>query len=221
MPSESHSKLDLKKNRIRAFFNSLKPGGEGKAELPEDLQKIEREGMPYIQLRLPVSTITEEFETKVKEKVENNVIRAEIREATPQDLDIIKDIYNKAWLTSSTPFRAIDTTTLNTIFEDGDTVFLIAKVYGKDAGFIILDVEEEGKIATIAALGVLPRFQRRGLGTMMGIAAWNYFKKKVPNIQELRAEVYKENQVSYNFIKALGFEEFGIKRYKKEDFEID
>ncbi len=216
MPSKP--KLDLKKNRIRAFFHSL--GTHEKGELTEEIQKIEKEGMAYIQLRLPVKRITEEFENKVKEKVEHNVIKAEIREASYHDLPSIKDIYNKAWLTSSTPFRAIDIDTLGIILEDEDTVFLIAKVYGRDAGFIILDFEEGGKIGTIAGLGVLPRFQRKGLGTMMGIAAWNYFKEHYPKIEELRAEVYQKNEVSYNFIKGLGFEEFDIKYYRKEDFEV-
>jgi len=217
MPTKS--KIDLKKNRIRAFFHSLGADKET-GELTEEIQKIEKEGMAYIQLRLPVKVITEEFENKVKEKVEHNVIKAEVREASYQDLRSIKDIYNKAWLTSSTPFRAIDIDTLETIFEDKETVFLIAKVYGRDAGFIILDLEEGGKIGTIAGLGVLPRYQRKGLGTMMGIAAWNYFKEHYPNIEELRAEVYQKNEVSYNFIKGLGFEEFDLKHYKKEDFEV-
>ena len=71
----------------------------------------------------------------------------------------------------------------------------------------------------IAGLGVLPRFQRKGLGTVIGMAAWNYFKKK--GVKELRCEVYKSNTVSYNFIASLGFEEFGVKTYRREDFRID
>jgi len=214
------SKIELKKNRIRAFFHTLEIERKEKGEISEELQKVEKEGMEYIQLRLPVERITDTFETDLKQKIENKVIRANIREAKEEDLDIIKEIYNKAWLTSNTPFRQIDVDTLDKIFKDPDTIFLIGRLYGKDAAFAILDFEGDNKeYAQIAGLGVIPRYQRKGLGTIIGMACWNFIKKNHPNVKELRAEVYKSNKVSYGFITGLGFEEFGTKRYKKEDFE--
>jgi ribosomal protein S18 acetylase RimI-like enzyme len=57
------------------------------------------------------------------------------------------------------------------------------------------------------------------LGTILGLAAWNYFKEK--GLKELRCEVYKENLRSYNFIKSLNFEEFGEEVYRKEDFDLN
>ena len=84
----------------------------------------------------------------------------------------------------------------------------------------ILDLEgKDHEFGVIAGLGVLPRFQRKGLGTVIGMAAWNYFKKI--GVKELRCEVYKFNTVSYTFITSLGFEEFGVKTYRREDFRID
>jgi hypothetical protein len=38
------------------------------------------------------------------------------------------------------------------------------------------------------------------------MAVWGYFKKN--SIAELRCKVYKENKISFNFIKGLGFEEY-------------
>jgi len=52
------------------------------------------------------------------------------------------------------------------------------------------------------------------------MASWQYLKKEFPNVKEIRCEVYKDNKVSYAFIKGIGFEEYGKKVYKKEDFEI-
>ena len=95
-------------------------------------------------------------------------------------------------------------------------------LYGRDSGFVILDFEGDNKeFAIIAALGVLTRFQRKGLGTVLGMAAWNHIKENHPNVKELRCEVYKDNHISYNFIKWIGFEEFGKKLYRKEDFLIE
>ena len=176
--------------------------------------------MVYIQMKLPVEKITPEFEAELIETIEKNFIHANIREATRKDLKIIMDLYNKAWLTSNTPFRPITVDSLRQIIEDPDTVFLISKVYGIDAGFVILDFEGKNKeYGIIAGLGVLPRFQRKGLGTILGMAAWNYFKNK--GVIELRCEVYKDNLGSHSFIKWIGFEEYKKMLYRKEDFLIE
>ena len=172
-------------------------------------------------MRLPVEKITKAFETDLKEKIEHNIVKANIREATKEDLDSLKNIYNRAWLTSNTPFRPITKTDLKKILDYPETVFLIGKVYGAEASFLLLDFEGENKeFAIIAALAVIPRFQRRGVGTILGMASWQYLKEHFPHVKEVRCEVYRDNKVSYSFIKGLGFEEYDTKIYKKEDFEI-
>ncbi|MFX0058790.1 MAG: GNAT family N-acetyltransferase [Candidatus Hodarchaeota archaeon] len=220
----SGKKLDLKKplkfkkRILRTLFLNIEKDKE-RGDI-SDLQKKALNGMAYIQMKLPVQKITKDFENTLKSKIEENIFRARIREATESDIQAIVDIYNKSWLTSNTPFRPLDKSTIKKIFNDPNTKFLIAKVYGIDAAFVILDFEGENKeYGVIAGLGVLPRFQRRGLGTVIGLAAWNYFKEK--GVKELRCEVYKSNQTSYGFIKGLQFEEFGVKVYRKEDFELE
>jgi len=217
----SKSKLDLKKRKIRAFFLSIETKRKQKLEVDKATEELYQDGMVYIQMKLPVEKISDEFENKLKEKIEHNIIQAKIREATKSDLDSLKYIYNRAWLTSNTPFRPITKTDLQKILEYPETVFLIAKVYGTDAAFLLLDFEGENKeFAIIAALAVIPRFQRKGLGSVLGMAGWQYLKEKYPNVKEIRCEVYKDNNVSYSFIKGIGFEEYDKKVYKKEDFEI-
>ncbi len=219
----SRSKRDLKKNRIRAFFASLELKAKKKSEFATIEEEILQNGMVYKQMRLPVSNITPKFETLIEEKIKQNFLRAKIRtlnEGKKEDLKSIINIYNRAWLTSSVPFRPLDLTSLKKIFNDPDTVVLIASVYGIDGAFAILDFEGKAKdIGVIAALGVLPKFQRKKLGLCVGLEAWKYLKKH--GVKELRCEVYKDNVVSYSFIMALGFEEFDVKAYKKEDFEIE
>ncbi|MHA2392374.1 MAG: GNAT family N-acetyltransferase [Promethearchaeota archaeon] len=219
---ERRKKLDLKKRRIRAFFLSIETKKRRKEVVNNITEELYQDGMVYIQMKLPVEKITNEFEGKLKDKIEHSIIQAKIREATEEDLDILKTIYNRSWLTSNTPFRPITKTDLLTILSHPDTLFLIGKIYGIDAAFVLLDFEGEDKeYAVIAALAVIPRFQRRGVGTILGMAAWNYLKKNFNNVKELRCEVYKDNITSYAFIKGIGFEEYGQKIYKKEDFEIE
>ncbi|TFF90824.1 MAG: GNAT family N-acetyltransferase [Promethearchaeota archaeon] len=122
-------------------------------------------------------------------------------------------------MTSSTPFSPIDLDSLKQIYSYPETEILIAKVYGNDAGFVILDYEgPNNEIGVIAGLGVIPRFQRKGLGTVLGVAAWNHFKSH--GVEELRCEVYVDNRVSYDFIYSLGFEPYEEKTYKPNDFHI-
>ncbi|NVM16293.1 MAG: GNAT family N-acetyltransferase [Candidatus Lokiarchaeota archaeon] len=211
-------KIHLKRKTLRTYFLHIEKDAQ-KGEVSELQKEILEQGMVYLQMRLPINKITKDFENSLKEKIEHKIFHASIREATKEDLTSVQNIYNRAWLTSNTPFRPIEKDTLKKIFSDPDTVFLVAKVYGIDGGFVILDFEgENNEYGVIAGLGVLPRFQGKGLGTILGLAAWNYFKKK--GLEELRCEVYKDNQKSHNFIKGLNFEEFGKKIYRKEDFEF-
>lgn len=211
------SRLNLKKSQIRSFFLAFEKKGVTKKDIEQDLITT---GLEYIQMKLPVSKITPEVEEKLKKKVEHNILQAKIREAKSEDLESIMYLYNRSWLVSSTPFRAITEETLRIIFEYKDTIFLIAKAYGTDAAFVILDFEGPNKeYGIIAGLGVLPRFQRKGLGTVIGLAAWNYFKEK--GVKELRCEVFKDNKVSYEFIQSIGFVEYDRKTYKSEDFYTD
>lgn len=215
-------KLDLKKKRIRSFFLSIETKKKRKEVVDTTSEDLYHDGMVYIQMRLPVEKITDDFEEKLRKRIGHNIIQAKIREASIEDLNILKDIYNRAWLTSSTPFRPITKTDLKKIIEYPDTIFLIARVYGIDGAFVFLDFEgENNEYAVIAALAVIPRFQRKGVGTALGIAGWKYIKEKFPNIKEIRCEVYKDNEVSYSFIEGIGFKEYDKKVYKIEDFELE
>jgi ribosomal protein S18 acetylase RimI-like enzyme len=212
-------KIQLKRKLLQNVFLQIQKDKE-QGTISESEEKLLQEGMVYKQMRLPVEKITPEFEAKMKEKIEHNIYQASIREASDKDLNIVVDIYNKSWLTSNTPFRPMEKETLKKIFMDPDTVFLIARVFGIDSAFVILDFEGKDKeYGVIAGLGVIPKFQRKGLGSVLGLATWDYFKKK--GVKELRCEVYKNNEISTSFIKALNFEEFGQKVYRKEDFELE
>ena len=212
-------KLSLKKRALRSYFLHIEKDS-GKVRIPELQKQILNNGMVYLQMRLPIDKITKEFENALRDKIEKSIYQANIREAELKDLSIITDIYNKSWLLSSTPFRPIQKETLKSIFNDQNTVFLITNVYGNDGGFIILDFEGlNNEFGVIAGLGALPRFQGKGLGTTLGMAAWNFFKEK--GLKELRCEVFKDNKNSFNFIKGLNFEVFGHIIYRKEDFELD
>ena len=204
----SSSRLNLKKKKIRSYFLSVDK---------KDKKEEEVESLEYIQMKLLVSNITPEFEESLTKKVKDNILRAKIREANEEDLLSVKYLYDRSWLTSQTPFSAISVSSLKTIWEYPETIIIIAKVYGSDAGFAILDCEGENQeIGVIAGMGIIPRFQRKGLGTVIGMAAWTYFKTK--GVKELRCEVFTGNTVSYQFIKSIGFKEFDKKTYKREDF---
>ena len=148
-------KIQLKRKLLQNVFLQIQKDKE-QGTISESEEKLLQEGMVYKQMRLPVEKITPEFEAKMKEKIEHNIYQASIREASDKDLNIVVDIYNKSWLTSNTPFRPMEKETLKKIFMDPDTVFLIARVFGIDSAFVILDFEGKDKeYGVIAGLGAL------------------------------------------------------------------
>jgi len=214
MPNLNNS---FKKKAVRSLFLSFNKEEKTKDDIDNELLTS---GMKYIQMKLPVEKITREFEAEISSKIEHGVIKANIREASLKDLETVVYLYNRSWMTSCTPYNPITIETLKKIANYQETVILIARVYGTDGGFVILDLEGPNKeYGIIAGLGVIPRFQRKGLGKILGMAAWNHFK--TIGVKELRCEVYHENKASYNFIASLGFEEFGEKVYRSEDFNVE
>ncbi|MFX0072939.1 MAG: GNAT family N-acetyltransferase [Candidatus Hermodarchaeota archaeon] len=210
----SESRTSFKQKTIRAFFLAFDKRQKKEETIESELSTT---GLTYFQMKLPVEKITPEFEEKLRKDVEKNILKAKIREATIEDLPSVCQVYNRSWMTSCTPYRPLAVDTLRQIYDYPETTVLVARVYGADAGFAILDFEGlNQEYGIIAGLGVIPRFQRKGLGTVIGMASWEYFKKK--GVKELRCEVYKDNIVSYNFISSLGFEKYDVKTYKSDDF---
>jgi ribosomal protein S18 acetylase RimI-like enzyme len=208
----------IESGKLRKYFGTLEKNDLNLKKL-ENVEKSLDNGMEYIQMVLPIDKITKETERKLRENVEHNILRAKIRKAREFDLEALMNLYNKAWLTSHEPFRALNLNNMKSLYNDPRLSIFIANVYGLDVGFLILEFEGKNKqYGIIVAMGVNPRFQRKGLGKIMALFAWDLFKKN--KISELRSEVYKNNKVSINFLRSMGFEERGIKVYKSEDYEL-
>ncbi len=205
--SKDSEKME-KRRRLRTFFLNL-------GNRIEDFLKA---GMRYIEMWLPMENITEEFIYTIERKSKKISEKLEIRTATEKDISSIKEIYNAAWEHSPMPFRPITEEKLLTIYNDKSSVFFIGRMDGTDVGFMLIDFEEENekKLGIIAGLGILPEFQKLGIGTALGLHSYYYFKEK--GVEELRCEVHVDNEISYRFIKNLGFEEFNEKFYRQSDF---
>ena len=74
------SRNSMKKQRIRRFFLNFETSKKKKKHVEEIHEDIAEEGLCYIQMKLPLSKITEEFESKIKDKVEHNFLKAKIRD---------------------------------------------------------------------------------------------------------------------------------------------
>jgi ribosomal protein S18 acetylase RimI-like enzyme len=162
----------------------------------------------YIQLRLPVDKITGDFESKLRAKVANNVLGVEIREATKDDIESILDIYDRSWHSTTMPFVEITKRKIISLLKNSNYSILIGQVNKKDCAFAINYVAGENQeIGVIGILAVVPELQHKGLGTIIGVSCWDYFKD-IKSVSELRCRVYFDNKASYIFLRRLGFEEF-------------
>ena len=163
----------------------------------------------YIKFRLPISKISEGLLTNLKEKVRNTYIRPRITVAKEEDLPRITRIYNRAWLTSNTPFRQMNTEQFNLLFHHPNYTFLIAQVYGIDAGFLIICYEGiNNELGVLVGLGINPQFQRKGVGTALALRAWQMFSMR--NLKEIQCEIFHENYKSLSFARSVGFEDYAL-----------
>ncbi|MFX1276428.1 MAG: GNAT family N-acetyltransferase [Promethearchaeota archaeon] len=164
----------------------------------------------FLQMKLSIKAITKEFQDSIRHKLNKKQGIPIIKLAKEWELNDILNIYNRSFLSSNTPFQKIEIDFLKELYNIPEISFYIARYNGVPAGFMILDFEGDNKeYGFITALGILPRFQGKRIGTLLGIQAWNHFKEK--NIEELRCEVYFTNQKSISFLKSLKFEEFAIR----------
>ncbi len=164
----------------------------------------------YIQLNLNIEIITREFEDVTKERIIQKGITPNIKYVDYSDIPCILDLYNRSFMTANTPLEKITFEYLEELYNIPEVSIYIAKVYGIPAGFMILDFEGSDKeYGFITALGIIPRFQRKGVGLALGLKAWNHFREK--NVRELRCEVYYRNERSISFLKSLKFQEFAIR----------
>ena len=177
-----------------------------KLKMRKLLNKFVKIPEEYIQMKLPVGKITKTFEDSLRKKIEHNVLDAEIREAKREDVESILNVYDQAWHSTTMPYVPITKNRLVRLFKNSDYNLLIAKVDEIDSAFAIIYLTgEEKEIGVIGILAVIPELQHKGLGTILGIAIWDYFIRKA--VKELRCRVYFDNTASYTFLRRLGFEE--------------
>jgi len=219
MSSQNSSRnKSLKREQIRRYFSM--PTFSFEEEEDDKIHSISTnvrlspppEGYPYVQMVLGEENFTPEFEEKLHKRISSQV---KIRKAIREEISLLTQLYNRSFLSADDPYSPMKGEDMEMIFDYNQTIILIAQIWGVDAGFIIIDFEinENGKkIGYISGLGTLPEWQKRGVGTTLGIASWSYFKKA--GVNELHCEVYKENLGSYKLIKGMGFRETGIRYYK-------
>ena len=214
---QSSKKKSLKSEQIRRFFSMPtfsfddEDDTEGTSTIPV-YSPPPKEGYEYIQMILGGEEFTEEFEEKLNKRISSQV---KIRRALEDEIPLLTKLYNRSFLTAQDPYSPMKDEDMRAIFHYNKTVILIAQIWGADAGFIIIDFEisEEGKkVGFISGLGTLPEWQKRGVGTTLGIASWAYFKEA--GVEMLKCEVFKKNLGSYKLIKGMGFKENGVKYYK-------
>ncbi len=179
----------------------LKPKNTHQVDIPQKYV--------YIKLKLPISKISKELLIRLDLKVKNTYIKPKISLAKEEDLPKITKIYNRAWLTSNTPFRQMNTEQFQTLFFLPKYTFLIAQVFGIDAGFLILCYEGiNDEYGVLVGIGINPQFQRKGVGTALALRAWQMFSMR--NIKEIQCEIFYENFKSLQFAKSIGFEEYDM-----------
>jgi ribosomal protein S18 acetylase RimI-like enzyme len=167
-----------------------------------------------VVLKLPIEKITSEFEKKLRDRIRPYSEVPKIRQVKEEDYESVVPIYNRAYKNLHAKILPINLDIIRDMDEDSESVILVAEADDEIAGIIILEFEgqnDEYEYVTITDWAVSPKFRRKGIGTRLCIAAWDYFEPK--GVKEIRCEVYVNNPVAYNFIKSMGFEEIRTDYY--------
>ena len=163
----------------------------------------------YLKMKLPTHKISKILEQRLNQKIVKSYVRPKISLATEDDLPKITRIYNRAWLSSATPFRKMTVEQFRLLYFSPSYKFLLARVFGKVAGFLILSFEGKNEeYGLLVGLAIDLQFQRKAIGTALAIRAWQMFKMR--NIKEIRCEIYHANSRSLNFAQSVGFEQYDI-----------
>ncbi len=188
-----------------------------------------KKGYVYRQMELPAQKMTEEWEENIRKRIHPHISTLV---ANLGDVERVTDIHNRAFLTAPDPYAAITPGDVRRLILCPRTVVLIGQIWGsQDCGFIIINFEEHCsdteveridklqktgihpkllpedsyESAFISGMGVLPQWQRKGVGTTLGIKSWDILKAY--GVQKLACEVYEGNKASYNLIVSMGFDE--------------
>lgn len=138
-----------------------------------------------------------------------------IRSSSKQDLEAIVRIYNEAF--RSLPSCWPNPITLEWITQrfgaalEGKTgTVFIAEHDGVPIGYVLLTTlkrSQVGVVALISGVGVLPSFQRNGIGSKLVERATDWAKKQNSVLIENDDEII-ENPIAVRFFEKLGFEVF-------------
>jgi ribosomal-protein-alanine N-acetyltransferase len=95
------------------------------------------------------------------------------------------------------------------MLDDYNTVSLIARVNNEIAGFVIgmIYVERNTLHGHILTIDVEPRFQRRGIGTLLMKEIEDIFRRK--NTEFLHLEVREDNKAAISLYIKLGYVAIG------------
>ena len=166
----------------------------------------------YIIMNLPFNKINAEKLAEMDGKIRQVKAFIKSRKAEEKDIPNLVALYNVSFFQCPDPYRPVTEEDMRAILEK--SVILIGSMYGVDAVFIVVKMEnipnEAGKyerVGVICGIAVHPRFRQKGVATAIGLEAYKYLLDK--NIDYLQCEVYETNGPSMAFITWLGFRPVG------------
>lgn len=213
------SRVSLKNTIIKSLFINLDKNKLNEYDIDKIHSTLIEDGLYYLQMRLPISKITQEYISNIKKHIGLVDLNIEVCEASKKDIDSILSIHRRAWEDSNILFVPTNKETFEILFDYLETILLIARLNGKNIGYLILDCDGPKKqFGIIAGMGVLPESQGRKVGLSICLEAWNYLKKL--NFEELRFEIYIENKKCIQLAKLLSFQLYKVKRYPYNQIEI-
>jgi len=125
-----------------------------------------------------------------------------IRNYHASDAKGLVRVFNSVFLGSNDPIPRISEQDLDDLPSDR---ILLAESEGEIVGFLMCGIKTlEGEVVgVIGYVGVISKWRRKGVATLLAVEAGRYFLKN--RLKKVICEVYYLNKNSYKFIESFGF----------------
>ncbi|MFX1396407.1 MAG: GNAT family N-acetyltransferase [Promethearchaeota archaeon] len=160
-------------------------------------------------MKLLIDFINQNLKKQLKYKLNSSLKDLTIVETKTDDAYSVLNIHSSCFNNLNYSREVLNLKKIQNFYNFPGTRIYIAKHKGNDIGYIILELEgPTGEYGIISSVGVLPKYQRKGVGTSLILKAFLYFEQN--NVIQILSEISLLNYAGYNFLKSVNFEDFQL-----------
>ncbi len=180
----------------------------------ENMPELNHSFLAFVQMKIVLKFINSNLKKNLKIKLDSQLKDLIIKKTNVTDIKSILKIYRICFNNLNYSRVTLNAEKLRDHFNSPNSCGFLAEYEGREIGYILLEVDGvSNKHGIISSVGVLPRYQRSGVGANLILKAFSYFEEN--HVSQVFCEISLLNQAGYCFLKSVNFENFRL-RYEFE-----